>query len=203
MQQTWIEANNQPSHQRQRTHSTHQYIPPPQIPRPFALATIRFPSHHAPHHLRHAFVEVPARHLLCLVPHAVAHNAHVRAVGDSLVSLEALVGEVPEEARFPRAPLPYEHQLRPWDSLRPAEHRLVVRVHQFVHTNGQQRHLRLLCLFRGRIVAANLSAVQEAEDKQHHSECSSSHFEADEWSGRGGGRRGGRRRGGRCRWRRR
>jgi hypothetical protein len=103
------------------------------------LATIRFPSQHTPHHLSHAFVEVPARHLLRLAPHTVAYDAHVGTVSDALVSLEGLVGEVPEKARFPRAPLSYEHQFRPGDSLRPLKHRLVVRANNSAHRVVHQR----------------------------------------------------------------
>jgi hypothetical protein len=88
--------------------------------------------------------------------------------------LEALVGEVPEEARLARAPLPDEHQLRLLcDGLRPIEHRLVVRAHHFVHTSSQQRHLLILCLLRGRIVATCTAspAVETPKNKeQQHSE---------------------------------
>ena len=87
-------------------------------------------SHLASHHLRHAFVKVPTRHFLRLTPHVVVYDAHVRTVGDALVRLEALVGEISEQARLARTPLPDEHQLRPCDSLRSAENRLVVRLHK-------------------------------------------------------------------------
>jgi hypothetical protein len=76
------------------------------------LATIRLLilfSYLASHHLRQTFIKIPARHFFRLAPRAVVYDAHIRPVGDGLVRVESLVGEIPEQARFPRTPLPNKH----------------------------------------------------------------------------------------------
>jgi hypothetical protein len=132
------------------------------------LVTIRllllFP-HLAPYHLRQTFVKIAAWHFLYFPPRAVVYDAHIRPVGDGLVRVESLVGEVPEQARFPRTSLPNEHQLCPSDSLCPADYRLVVCAHYFIHISCQQRHVSTLCVVRMRTAAAADSlAVHQAEE---------------------------------------
>ena len=163
-------------------------------------------SHLASHHLRHAFVKVPTRHFLRLTPHVVVYDAHVRTVGDALVRLKALVGEISEQARLARAPLPDEHQLRPCDSLRSADNRLVVRLRKCAPASCLLlQHVGTL--FCGCTALAASSVVQEDEEKQHCSGCNTNYlcsYCGVRWGGKRGGRRCGRsggRRGGRGRGR--